>query len=262
MRLDRVTITGADDATDIADMLSLSEAFPFVEWGILSSASQNGSPRFPSDKWVERLLASKNRAMKLSLHLCGRWVRSLLLGINDLPGDGIANEFERIQLNFHAENTPCKPFMFWQALHAIDRDHILSTGGSNRRQWIFQVDDAGGNRHLESIYAENDANQVVDAVPLFDVSGGSGLTPAKWPEPEYVEEVDPETGSEQFLYHGYAGGLGPDNVEHELRRIAQAAGNTRIWIDMENNVRTDGKLDMAKVRRVLEICAPMIEKKP
>ncbi|MHB1675039.1 MAG: hypothetical protein ACYCSP_12405 [Acidobacteriaceae bacterium] len=38
MKLETVTITGADDSTDIVELAELSEEFPFVEWGILISA--------------------------------------------------------------------------------------------------------------------------------------------------------------------------------------------------------------------------------
>ena len=38
----------------------------------------------------------------------------------------------------------------------------------------------------------------------------------------------------------YAGGLGPDNLEEELKRIEEVAGDRTIWIDMETKVRSDG----------------------
>jgi len=48
VKLDRVTITGADDQTSIAQMAEFSDMFSFVEWGILVSRSQEGAARFPS----------------------------------------------------------------------------------------------------------------------------------------------------------------------------------------------------------------------
>ena len=37
MKLTRVTITGADDSVEPRALAELSEAFPFVEWGLLMS---------------------------------------------------------------------------------------------------------------------------------------------------------------------------------------------------------------------------------
>jgi len=147
-----------------------------------------------------------------------------------------------MQLNFHAENTQCIAPKFFAALRTL-----------NPRQFIFQIDGANGNQHLESLYAENDDGSV-DAVPLFDISGGAGILPAQWPKPQYMST------DTDHCYHGYAGGLGPDNLETQLPLIAEAAGNTRIWIDMETRVRSsdDRQFDLQKVRRCLEICAPFI----
>lgn len=42
MPLTRVTITGADDAVEPAELQALSHEFPFVEWGILHSYKRFG----------------------------------------------------------------------------------------------------------------------------------------------------------------------------------------------------------------------------
>jgi len=62
------------------------------------------------------------------------------------------------------------------------------------------------------------------------------------------------------LYHGYAGGLGPENLAEQLPLIGQAAGDCRIWVDMESRVRSDNdrQFDLAKVRKCLEIAKPFI----
>src|SRR6185503_2749693 len=108
MRLDRVTITGADDSIDPKTLVRLSRRFPFVEWGILLSESSfpRGSVRFPSRAWVETLLATDGSSLlQLSGHLCGAWVRSACLGDHafgrDWPDVGRV-AFNRIQFNFHA----------------------------------------------------------------------------------------------------------------------------------------------------------------
>jgi len=248
MRLDRVTITGADDSIIPNDLLKLSRQYRFVEWGILASASVGpdaGSFRFPSAPWIAELIGVARRVgnISLSLHLCGRWVRELLVGDVHIPELLLAPEFQRIQLNFHAERTPCKAPEFFNAM--------LSLG---KRQYIFQIDGAKGNAHLESLYGENNGDQTVDAVPLFDISGGAGILPTEWPKPQYMDD------DTTCCYHGYAGGLGPDNLEQQIPLIGAAAGETPIWIDMETRVRSsdDSRFDLDKVARCLEIAKPHI----
>ena len=63
------------------------------------------------------------------------------------------------------------------------------------------------------------------------------------------------------IYNGYSGGLGPDNLESELRKIEQVTKpEDEIWIDMETKIRSDDNktFDLNKVRRCLEIVKPWI----
>lgn len=74
---------------------------------------------------------------------------------------------------------------------------------------------------------------------LYDCSGGEGILPASVP-------VLP--GGNCFI--GYAGGIGPDTVNHYLNMI-QGDGN--FWIDMEGRIRSNGWFDLKKVQMVCEI---------
>lgn len=243
MNLDRVTITGADNSIPAHDLVQLSMEYPFVEWGILVSKSNEGAPRFPSGDWISHLLSKcEGEQVKLSLHVCGRWVRSLLVGNNEIPPFMLSHQFQRVQLNFHAERVGCEPRRLHAALLAL-----------KPRQFIFQIDGAYGNAHLEALYGENETSYV-DAVPLFDISGGAGVLPGDWPKPQYMETP------EQHVYHGYAGGLSPDNLADQLPRIGEAAGDCRIWIDVETHVRSpnDVVFDLHKVERFLQIAKPFV----
>lgn len=73
---------------------------------------------------------------------------------------------------------------------------------------------------------------------LFDASFGAGIEPERWP---------PHPGGVTLV--GYSGGIGPDNVRRIIEKI-DAKGP--YWIDMENGVRTDDWLDIAKCRQVCE----------
>ena len=250
MFLDRVTITGADDSVKPIELIRLSEEFPFVEWGILVSASKAidfmiGMPRFPSHNWIISTfdnLQFLRTNMKLSLHVCGKWTRDILLGKNNIP-KWMLDGFQRVQLNFHAERNSCDVAALFGALSNI-----------KNRQFIFQMDGEFGNRHFESLHKINRESDFIDIVPLFDISGGAGTLPKEWPAPKY-------RFSQQMLYHGYAGGLGPENLEEQLPLIAKGAGDCRIWIDMETRVRSsDDKIfDLEKCKQVLQICKKYVE---
>jgi hypothetical protein len=227
MQIDRVTITGADDSTDIEWMKAMSKEYPIVEWGILVSATGAGSPRFPSMTWLDDLRRLGDKTMDLSLHVCGRWVRDICAGnwgplLQSVEHNLFA--YRRVQLNFHGYQHLLEA-EFFDAARVITEAHLV--------QLIFQLD--GVNDLLRDNVCVG-----IDAVPLFDLSGGTGVVPDAWP--------DQTPG----VYSGYAGGLGPDNIHVEIDRIRQVA-NGRIWIDMETKVRTadNQALDPDAVESVL-----------
>lgn len=197
--------------------------------------------------WIIELQAKvrNHQPMLLSLHLCGHWVRELLQGRQIVPRH-LFDQFQRVQLNFHAEDTPCDKAAFYDALNSIN----------DNRQFIFQIDGNGGNKHMEALWDEVDRveGRHLDSVALFDVSGGAGVVPDEWPTPQFM------VTDEDYAYHGYAGGLGPKNVTEELKRIESVAGNCRIWIDMETRIRSqsDSQFDLEKCRSVLEQCQQFV----
>jgi phosphoribosylanthranilate isomerase len=227
--LERVTITGADDGTSVEEMLALSRRYPFVEWGILVSKRHEGSPRFPSRKWMVALVEAampdkETELLNLSTHICGAWVREMFVGKMDwtaLPM--VASVSQRVQINTHAEE------------HVSTRRMMDTLEQRSEAQFIFQWD--GVNDHL--IYAAKAC--ALNVAALFDTSGGAGVLPEKWIAP-----------ADEFPC-GYAGGLGPDNVLAQIAKI-EAVCAKPYWIDMERRVRTqdDSALDMDAVRSVLE----------
>lgn len=254
MTLERVTITGADDLSDIEDMLKLSEEFPFVEWGILVGSStmrEKAIPRFPSRGVIaamcERFRASDAaERMQLSLHLCGMPLEIVTSRDHDvlsLIGLLSANllDFQRVQLNFHGEERPedgahVIPHSFWSLSNLL----YSICGKYWTPEIIFQLD--GVNDDLRRV--AQDRGMRVSG--LFDTSHGAGISPTSWPS------------RIEGLSCGYAGGLGPDNLESQLRLIDPLCAGKPYWVDMETHVRsiTGVGLDFAKVRKCLEIAAP------
>ncbi len=226
MKIQYVTLTGADDNTDVVEMLQLSERYPFVEWGVLFSRKKFGVERYPGEDWVTDLgKLGGLGTLNLSAHLCGGYVRDVFKGvIAFLEDEGMKDTFGRIQLNcykqrlaeaFENENV-------WRALKRANKPVIL-----------------GGN--YSGLKVPFDKFETNTVYPLFDASGGHGNSPREWPK------------SIQNLFCGYAGGLGPENIEKELHRIDEVTGeDDRIWIDMETKVRTGKVFDLKKCEVVLK----------
>lgn len=234
MPLNRVTITGADDKTDTDTLLKLSAVYPFVEWGIL--VGSHYGERFPSLEWVKSLVDAKVNSdikVQLSLHVCGSHLKNIANGHSFLY-ETLGNElfaFQRVQLNWHGEKQ--KPNCSENILHSFCK---LDRGGFG---WdpvlIFQLD--GVNDDLYEA-----AGRRFAVCGLFDRSHGAGVLHGEWPK------------ASTEIPCGWAGGLGPGNLESELPRIdAQAWAVQNYWVDMETQVRTDELLDLPKVERCLQI---------
>lgn len=237
-----VTITGADDRVAVSDLVALNAEFPFVEWGLLYSTKRVGTPRYPSLDWFSRL---KFSAGKTSVHLCGQVSRNVCAGVTTCVGVAKLIDWmpDRFQLNGYRHDQ-----------FALGSMAAVMSGCSF--EVIFQVRDAADIRG-----AAEDVGSLVEhgcSSILFDASGGRGISPERgWPTmPDGVRM-------------GYAGGIGPDNLDGVLEEIAEAnepvsPGDTYdYWIDMESGVRDgDDQLDLARVRRVLECAAPYVAGRP
>jgi hypothetical protein len=233
----RVTITGADDSIHPEDLLTLSNVYPFVEWGILFSSSNQseskGSNRFPSLSWVKELAIIKRRnpELNLSTHLCGKLVRDIVMGRPDLINkhmEGIFDIFSRVQINTHGYPHEFNPSSMVGLLKQYPE-----------KEFIFQYDNEN-EQILSHAHKEG-----VKCSALFDLSHGAGVLPEHWPD--LLKDIP----------CGYAGGLGPDNLEEQIMKIEAKAGATKIWIDMETKVfTTEGAVtyfDLSKVEECLHV---------
>lgn len=238
MPLTCVTITGADDACPTGRLLDLWGEFPFVEWGVLVGSHQ--CQRFPSREWIKRLVALREQSgnlMRLSLHVCGRFLREIANGRSSLDewlGTDL-HAFGRVQLNWHGERQPAS--VSENVLGAFCR---LDSGSGWDPTLIFQLD--GVNDQLYQ-----GASRRFACCGLFDRSHGAGVVPGEWPQ------------ASTAIGSGWAGGLGPDNLAEEIPKIsAKAWPAMNFWIDMETRVRSDNSqiFDLCKVHRCLEIAEP------
>ncbi len=207
-----------------------------IPWGILVSAKQGCGSRFPSRPWVERFChRAAVPGVAVSMHVCGSWVRQMLRGQlewNALPEVRIVAD--RVQINTHAEE------------HITTVSALDWMAAKGNKQFIVQLDAV--NDHFFDAAVVRKLN----VAGLFDRSHGAGVLPESWPALRHAE-----------IYHGFAGGLSPDNVVAQIAKITDTVtGSLPFWIDMEGRVRTDEVFDLSKVRRVLELCAPLANVRP
>ena len=216
--LDRVTICGADDSTQISDLKTLTSEFPFVEWGILV---MKGRQRvgYPSYKKVVEFLEA---GLPCAGHLCGDWASDINDGFWSIfASHPRYTEFQRFQINFAGK--PIRPMV----VAGIALTKL-------RQQIIFQVSD------FEHLVFRLALATNLNVAAFYDLSHGNGKPVENWPK-------TPEIG-----YYGYAGGLNPENLARQLEAISQVA-KVPSWIDVQTGVLTGNEFDIDKVRQFLTI---------
>lgn len=225
-RLERISLTGADDKVSIDALAQLSERYPFVEWALLYVPHNEGGPRNPSRAW--RLAFFKAQLPGFSaVHLCGRQAFEELLA-GTLPTELLLAD--RLQLNINArkqEFTDAQVLAVFRQALDLGPDIILQYHEGTAaviREFLLEV--PASVRHRVHI--------------LMDESKGTGKVLSSASPPEGLED----------MYCGFAGGLAPDNMDWALALMEQ--GGRRYWADMESGIRTENEFDVDKARLVLE----------
>lgn len=150
-KLTTVTLTGADERTDIVRLVQLVAAHPYLEIGLLYTATPEGRNRYPAMDWL--LKASSALASACAIHVCGRRAREQLRegALADLVGNA-----RRVQVNGIVHHD--------EALHLARRVPVL----------ITQYNAGNSDTHYTSA-----ANHQW----LVDSSGGTGRSPERWERP-------------------------------------------------------------------------------
>lgn len=211
LNLTHCTLTGVDETTSLDGIALLSKAFPLVEWGFLYSPKRQGQPgRYPSILMLAHAFQSLPSHVRVAMHVCGDGVHNLLAGqTNELQLlDLVVARGGRIQLNFNQLRKPVGLDSLVELI-ALYPATTFITQDNNANQGVWQF------------VAEH---SLINHAVLFDGSGGQGIFCSEWPLPLPIS-------------CGYAGGLGPDNIDGELSRIAAVAGSRATWIDMEGKLR-------------------------
>jgi len=223
-----VTLTGADSSTSIPELFALGFQYPFLEFGILYHGKKEGSGRYPSIGWIRDMIAYSvdHPSAKFSLHLCGESAnRAFVNGVGffSQSTERFETVFRRVQMNVNMEVGLFTPKDISLACERHPNQYVITQHNAANKQ-LFQL-----------VSARN--HQI-----LFDESGGRGVMPGSWPMHQYKRDC------------GYAGGLGPHNIEAELPKIYKAAGAAPFWIDMEGCLRTtDNRFEITAAKHVAVI---------
>ena len=187
--------------------------------------------RYASPEWVQKLAAVAAKSdgkMQLAAHLCGSRVNDVLNGddgfLSTLHGLG----FKRVQINATAVNgvdvsrlrESVDTFLTVVQNHP-ELEFILQKNDETQPLW-------GKILTLDNEISGGQSGRVPNNVSmLVDESKGTGVAPtSSWPK---------ATGEYNI---GYAGGIGPKNIEKVLRDVMEAGCGRSIWIDMESSLRS------------------------
>ena len=217
MRINKITFTGADNNTNPNRLKEIQNKYPHVEWGILVSSNNNRN-RYPCEEYI---LGLKDMGLNLSLHLCGKYSRSIM------QDDDITLKydwFDRYQINFNFKNNAHDLNNFYKLANKYpDKKFILQSNQSN-------------DYYIDEILKNDISNVNV----LYDASGGRGT------------EIKNISYPYKNVYTGYSGGINLDNIWTVCEAITSCDDDSEVWIDMESGVRTNDEFDLDKVKRILE----------
>ena len=237
MKLHKITISGANEHTDIKELIALTGRYYQtsgldIELGVQMSPTKAfyNSDRY---QWLMELhqqaFDANHARIDVALHVNPGWVEQVCVGVFPLEiikfmgfcGRG-GIYVQRIQLNFliGREEAPDMEKLYWVIREFGSHQFILTYNEANRNFIQEFYRRYGKCFHL-----------------LVDESHGKDKTPEKW-QPVVFPGV----------FQAYSGGLSPDNIEQALDNIA-GINTPDIWIgiDAEGKLKgDDGHLSLAK----------------
>lgn len=224
--IDKVTITGIDNKVKFSLLKEFSQKYPWVEWGILISESRAGTSRYPSFHRINDIL---DLNLNFSIHICGKLMRDICNGCWRISTLINFLKVSRIQINLGSY------------IDKFDRNKFINGIKCMDIPWQIIIQTKNVNCDLVLSLSE-----ICNVLPLFDISGGKGIKPVKWPV--------------EFKLNGcgFAGGLTPENVGKELEKISLNIPDF-VWIDVESGIRSGDKMDFNKIEKFLEKVKPWIK---
>ena len=247
---------GADDSVHVEHLQLLSIHYPWIEWGVLFRPDMEGTPRYATTAWVDRLSKineGTGGTMRLAGHLCGSRCQEILDGDPSFVTSLAAKGFGRFQVNATVANNV-----------KVDRGNLPQIAENLKKcidavsecEWIFQLNDetrdiwdalcklcsrsSSGSSSprttpMPSSLSLEMPTESTSSLPtnlscLFDASCGLGKLADEYTAPITVGTQD--------IPCGYAGGIAPNNILQVLGNVSRAATGKAVWIDMESSLRS------------------------
>mmetsp|Transcript_13791 Transcript_13791/g.26755 ORF Transcript_13791/g.26755 Transcript_13791/m.26755 type:complete len:301 (-) Transcript_13791:200-1102(-) len=233
-----VGFCGVDESVKVEDVVEISQSSaPWAEWGVLFRPEKEGEPRFPSMTWVENdLCKAVSKAnivagfykVRLAAHLCSTRCEEVLEGNAEFVQKLAALGFRRVQINATKANNVDSSKLADQVdnvakvIEAVPAmEFILQRNEETKPLW-------------EALIARRES--LANISVLFDDSVGTGVERTTFPRPNIVEG----------LPCGYAGGIGPHNIEKVFQGIHEStlqdygpldSAYRAPWVDMESSLR-------------------------
>lgn len=190
MKINKVTITGADDKTNPSDLINLSIKYPFVEWAILFSNSRQGQERYPSEDWkmkfdtLVRLIPGSDR--QVAAHFCGWYSSEVLENSNIDLLKNLSSIFKRVQINYnfkrsknwnltsvleYAKENPDRSIIFQYKLTNINDGGTGFSSGKNNPSYkhgLYFTKEYGIYANIKRwCFNKNDPNYIGDKVSMY-----------------------------------------------------------------------------------------------
>ncbi len=240
MIINRITVTGADNGVSGYVIEKLLHTYPFLELGILLSPVREGTPRYPSEKWIRVV---QNDLSRVSWHLCGKYSRDFLVGVDSVLPKYI-KDGDRVQINCnlaYGEKDYAKMVQLFKKY-------------PNNQFIIPLLEDRNHAFGVSMIKLNADIVGAENMNFLYDESKGKGIV---------INKILPPVPK---FYTGYAGGLTPDNVVYVAEMVTNAVGDLfspplrkrEVWLDVESGVRIDNEFSYTKTRLLLDRVAQFI----
>jgi hypothetical protein len=238
MLLKHSSVTGADCKVNAADLVALSQRFPFVEWSFLYSPDRAGVdvPRCPTVDKIKEFRDVCGKHGHVAMHLCESALKDFING--DPATFDLMQGFPRIQLNLEFGSAKG----LYHSTHEITRALAERVQAAPQWRFILQCPFDQESLRLKDEGLLPLFKNAPNVDILFDSSAGSGTRPKSWPAP-----LD-------GFFCGYAGGITPESYEEDLEKMRKVVPvNMAISTDLESGVRTDDIFDLIKATRILEI---------
>lgn len=231
MKLKYITCSGANEHTNIDELLALAKEYPMMEIGIQVSDKKitDNPARFDWIMALQEKVAAQKLAPNIALHVNGNWVqqfanRAMIPELEyflSLGNGSNGRLISRLQINFLIGND-----------YRINFGRFCQAMTDNARLPIVLP---YNDQNAAFVHCLHNKNIKFDC--LFDSSHGEGVLPQQQQLPVFRD-----------CLQGYSGGLSADNVAEQLQKLSLVVKPKRsIYIDAEGKLKgSNGHLDLQK----------------